>query len=202
MTRHEECIRPANPIHEEGLKFAEYMDIASAGGFRTLFGKRYERIVSAVFLKPNHDLSYETARFAVREGKIIGMASGYSAVEFANFDQTALAQAAGPSAFRVNCACTLISPMLRFLHTYEVGDFYLQFLAVDKAARGQGIGTALIAAMETEAREKHATRLAIDVSARNPNARRLYERQGFARIASWPQARMLPKSVLRLVKDL
>ena len=52
-------------------------------------------------------------------------------------------------------------------------------LAVHDSARGQGIGTALLDAVEA-----HATKLAkayvrLDVIDTNPNARRLYERQGY-----------------------
>lgn len=53
-------------------------------------------------------------------------------------------------------------------------------LAVLPEARDQGIGTALLAAAEEEARRAGATSLRVRVDARNPGARRLYERLGFS----------------------
>lgn len=55
-------------------------------------------------------------------------------------------------------------------------------IAVHSAARGQGIGTRLLQAIEAHARHlnKHAIRL--DVIDTNPGARRLYERFGFVPI--------------------
>ena len=46
--------------------------------------------------------------------------------------------------------------------------------------RGRGIGTALLAEAERRARAAGATSLRVRVDARNPEARRLYERAGFA----------------------
>ena len=53
-------------------------------------------------------------------------------------------------------------------------------LSVLQKRRGQGVGTALLEAAEAEARRCGATSLRIRVDARNPGARRLYERMGFA----------------------
>jgi len=202
MDSQEITLRWAQPSPADGAAFAHYMDIASEGGFRKLFGKRFEEIVGAAYMIPNHDLSYETALFAECEGKPVGMASGYTATAFAGFDQDALLRSAGPSRFRVSCALMLMAPMLRALHTYQAGDFYLEFLAVDADRRGQGIGAKLIGAMEAHANEVGSSQLAIDVSARNPNARRLYERQGFVLQSEWPRAKWIPTGVQRLSKTL
>ena len=52
-------------------------------------------------------------------------------------------------------------------------------LAVDSAARGRGVGTRLLGAIEIHARALGKTGIRLDVLDTNPGARRLYERCGF-----------------------
>ncbi len=56
-------------------------------------------------------------------------------------------------------------------------------LGVRNECRGQGVGTALLAACETIAREAGETYLQLGVLAGNHDAVRLYERQGFRAVA-------------------
>ncbi len=58
--------------------------------------------------------------------------------------------------------------------TAEIADLY-----VAPGWRGLGIGSALVAALEAEARDLGAARLEIAVAASNPRARALYERLGY-----------------------
>ncbi len=55
----------------------------------------------------------------------------------------------------------------------------VETLAVRADLRGQGIGSALLAAVEGRARASGGRRLSLDVVDTNPHARRLYERLGF-----------------------
>ncbi|MBN1859078.1 GNAT family N-acetyltransferase [Candidatus Bipolaricaulota bacterium] len=195
-------VRPAEATIDDGLKFAGYMNSASDGGFRKMFGKRFEEIVSKAYLEPNHDLSHETAMFAEVGGSIVGMVSGYSAEQYHRFDKDVLNRVAGRSMFRISLIYGLISPMMRFLHTYDNGDFYVEFLAVDEARRGQGIGSNLIRAMEERARSSGSTHFAIDVARRNETARRLYERHGFKTIKQWPKTHHVRPNILRMTRSL
>ncbi len=167
-----------------------------------MFGKRLEDIVSKAYVEPNHDLSYETALFAEADGEVVGMASGYTAEQHRRFNRKVVNRAAGRSIVRISIIYALLSPMMRFLHTYDEGDFYLQFLAVDEAFRGRGIGSVLIHAMEERGRERGSTQYAIDVSGRNDNARRLYGHQGFVDRACWPRLRFMRPVIQRMVKPL
>jgi len=56
----------------------------------------------------------------------------------------------------------------------------LKNLNVRPHARGRGIGSALVAAAEMWARERGHTHLSMGVAVDNPDARRLYERLGYA----------------------
>jgi GNAT superfamily N-acetyltransferase len=55
----------------------------------------------------------------------------------------------------------------------------LETLAVAEAARGQGIGSQLIAACRERLREEGITHWAVAVVEANVDATRLYEREGF-----------------------
>jgi len=195
-------IRPATPTHEEGLIFARFADMAAEGQFRVLFGRRVREILGAAFLKPSHDLSHEFAVFAEIDGAIAGMASGYTEEQHRQSSTRPLKQATGGIALRMRCMFILAAPILRFLHTYEEGDFYIQFLAVDEEHRGKGIGSALIQEMENRARASQSTHLVIDVAARNAGARRLYEHLKFSVAAQWPKPSWVRPNALRMSKPL
>lgn len=195
-------IRPARPAYEEGLIFARLANAAAGNGFRYLFGPRLEEIIALTFVEPGNDFSHECTVFAEEDGRIVGMASGYTAKEHRCFTEDAIKRAVGRSALRVAAVEVLIFPMLRFLHTYNEGDFYLQFLAVEEPYRGKGVGSALIDAMKARARETDSTHYAVDVSARNGGAKTLYERQGFVVQARWPRSRLVRPTILRMVQGL
>jgi ribosomal protein S18 acetylase RimI-like enzyme len=64
--------------------------------------------------------------------------------------------------------------------------FLMDGLCVDPAARGAGVGTALIEALCAEGRARHYTALRLDVIDTNLRARALYERLGFTATRTVP----------------
>ena len=62
----------------------------------------------------------------------------------------------------------------------------VQTIAVGQSARRQGLGRVLMQALITEARERGATEVFLDVRADNPGATALYESLGFEPIAVRP----------------
>lgn len=62
----------------------------------------------------------------------------------------------------------------------------LYSLAVGSHARGTGLGGALLAAAETDARTRGCTSMRLEVRSDNPAAIALYERRGYRRIARLP----------------
>lgn len=62
----------------------------------------------------------------------------------------------------------------------------LYSLAIGEQARGQGVGGALLAACARLARRRGCDRIQLEVRPDNAAAIRLYEREGFARIATLP----------------
>jgi len=62
----------------------------------------------------------------------------------------------------------------------------LYSLAVGTHARGTGLGGALLAAAESDARARGCTAMRLEVRADNPAAIALYERRGYTRVAPLP----------------
>ena len=185
-------LRPANPTIDEGLAFARYLDQAAEGFFRLMLGRRVADIIATAYTQPGHDLSYQNVTFAERDGVIVGMACGYTAEEHRRSSDQPLKQAAGRSALRLAIVSTLCAPLMRILDTIPDGDFYLQAIATDKELRGQGVGSALIDAIEERAVASGSARLSLHVSAKNEGARRLYERRGMAVESQWPKRLYIP----------
>ena len=82
--------------------------------------------------------------------------------------------------------------MMRIIDSVANGDFYLQTIAVDKALRGDGVGSILMGCFEERARAHGSTRLSLDVSAKNETTRRFYERRGWTVESQWPKHLPLP----------
>ncbi len=72
---------------------------------------------------------------------------------------------------------------LMMIRKPEPGELLMDGIAVAPAARGQGIGGRLIAALTDFARKEGYERIRLDVIDTNPRARALYERCGFVETA-------------------
>jgi GNAT superfamily N-acetyltransferase len=203
MDRHAVHIRAANPTFEDGLVFARYIDEAAGEAFRIMLGRHAADIIATVFTQPDHDYSFQHALFAEDGKAVVGMAEGFPAMPGRRFSDQPLLHAAGPRGWAMRCAAAFGHPLFRIHSTLDEGDFYLQFLAIDEGRRGQGIGSALIDAIEERARVEGSARLAGDVWARNHRAKRLYERRGMAVESRWPKRSVIPAlGILRMTKTL
>ena len=192
MDRDAIAMRTANPTPGEGLEFARYLDEAAEGFFRFMLGPCAGIIIAEAFALPDHDLSYQNATFAEREGTIAGMVSGFSADQHRRSSLQPLIQAAGKRNLRMRLIRWLFAPLLRIIDTIEDDDYYLQAIAIDKESRGNGLGAILLDWIEQRARDSGATRLVLDVSASNEGAIRFYERHGMTIESQWPQRVKIP----------
>ncbi|MFC1452219.1 GNAT family N-acetyltransferase [Verrucomicrobiota bacterium] len=187
MTHQPITLRDANPTFDEGLAFARYLDDAAEGFFRFMLGRRSTDIIAKAFAQPDHDLSHQNVTFAERDGDIVGMVSGYTAEHHRRSSRKPLKQAAGRWNLRLPIVLVLFAPLMRIIDSIADDDFYLQAIAVDKELRGEGLGSTLMDSLEEQARASGATRLALDVSAKNEGARHFYDRRGFAMESQWPK---------------
>jgi ribosomal protein S18 acetylase RimI-like enzyme len=196
-------MRAAMATTEDGLMFARLIDEAQEGVFRVMLGTKAHDLVAAAFLRPAHDLSHEHVTFAELEGRIVGMASGYTAEAHAHFTDELRRVTTGWRRYRAAAFTRLAARTLRFISTVPTGDFYVRGLAVEPAHRSAGIGTALLGELEESARAAGSERLALDVAAKNRGARRLYDRVGMTAEAESPRWFGLPNTnLIRMTKLL
>ena len=188
MDRHSVVLRTANSKFDEGLAFARYVDEAAEGFVRLMLGRRAGHIIATAFAQPDHNLSYQNVTFAERDNVIVGMFSGHTAEQHRHSSHQPLKRAAGRRNIRMRIVLILFAPLIRITDSIADGDFYLQFIAVDKALRGDGVGSVLMDSFEERARASGSTRLCLDVSAKNEGARRFYERRGWNVESQWPVA--------------
>jgi ribosomal protein S18 acetylase RimI-like enzyme len=114
--------------------------------------------------------SYRHAMLAEIGGEIAGSLIGYPLDD--PYDLTGL-DAMPPVA----------QPLVR-LEAQAPGSWYINVLATFPEFRGQGIGTALLGVAEAKGREAGANTMSIIVGSWNEGATRLYERAGYAIVAS------------------
>lgn len=196
-------LRPAVPTVEEGRLFGQLLDEAQEGWFRAALGRGAGDIVARAYTQPGHELSYLHVTFAELEGRIVGMASGYSAEAHQDFTNQLLETTAGWLRYRLATFSRISRRLLSFIDTIPEGDFYVRAVAVDRTHRGIGIGTLLIHSIEDAARSAGSGRVALDVAAKNGKARRLYERLGMTSEAESPRWFGLPNTnVIRMSKPL
>ena len=201
MDQHLIILRTASPTYDEGLAFARYLDEAFEGLFRLMLGRLASDIVARAYIQPDHDFSYQNPVFAERDKVIVGMAAGYTAEQHRRSSDRPLKLAAGTRA-RQWMGVRILCARLRFLGTHADGDFYLQAIAVDETCRGEGIGSALMDALEERARASGATRLFLDASARNEGARRFYERRGMTVESGGLTRLFVPRFIVQMTKSL
>ncbi len=185
-------LRAARPTLDEGLAFARYLDEAAEGFFRFMLGRDASRIIATAFAEPDHDLSYENVTFAESDNVIVGMVSGYTAEQHRRSSRQPLRQSAGKGNLRMRIVLILFAPLMRIIDSIGDGEFYLQGIAVDKALRGDGVGSGLMDAIEEQARASGANRLSLDVSAKNERACRFYERRDMSVESQWPKRLPVP----------
>jgi ribosomal protein S18 acetylase RimI-like enzyme len=199
---HDLVIRAAEPTIEEGLVFARYIMEITEGLFRYMIGRRAEEVIAATYAQSKNDMSYENTIFAERGGVILGMASGYTAEEHHHFSDEPLKRAAGRGALRVAGFGLLFGAVFRAMNIHDAGDFYLHYIGVDKDHRGQGIGTALMNAMEERARISGSAQFSLDVAAKNRGAIGVYERYGLSIVSGWPRLPLVKKALYRMTKPV
>lgn len=202
MSRHPILLRDARPVREEGLEFARFLDQAAEGFFRFILGRKAADVIARSYVRPGNEYAFEHTIFAVRDDVIIGMACGFSGRSRGAFPDRSLRHFARKRTLRVAVAEFLLTRLRRLLADVEDDDFYLLAIAVDEEFRGLGVGSMLLLAMEGRAVANGSSRLALDVSAKNEAARRLYERHGFVTASSWPDLDVVPTIFSRMTKTL
>ena len=191
-------IRAANPTFDEGLACGRYLNEAAEGFFRFMLGRQFSQIIAKAYPQTGHSYSFQNVTFAEYDNRIVGMALGFTSVQYRSFSDQPLKQAAGYRNMRMPAVKMLCAPMLRIIETISDRDFYLLAMAIEKNFRGKGIGSALMDSIKERARSSGSTRISLDVSANNNSARQLYEHWGMKIESQWPKR--LPIQYLRFYR--
>ena len=134
------------------------------------------------------------ARTAIESGKIFD-----TAFEVDNLIDIENEKAA---AIQLKLVKTIFAPVWRILETIPEGDFCLQGIAIEPQPRGTGVGSILMNDIENRAKTSESNRISLDVSAKNDDAIRFYERLGMVESSTWPNSRFLPTVFIRISKYL
>ncbi|MEM7016534.1 MAG: GNAT family N-acetyltransferase [Pseudomonadota bacterium] len=195
-------LRAANPTFEDGLACARYANEASEGFMQVMFGRRFETVIADAFLQPNHDTSYQNVTFAECDNTIVGMILAYTEAQHRLSSLEPQRKAAGRLRLRLRIVEILLAPLMRLNDSIEAGDYYLQFIAVDRERRVGGVGSVLLDAFEAQARASGSTRLSLDVSTTNEVARQFYMHRGWQVESEWPNLWFMPSLSIRMTKML
>lgn len=195
-------IRKAKPDLEEGLLFAQLMDEASEGFFKSMLGTKTYEIIANAFIKSNNEYSFENVSVIEYKSKIIGMISGYTYAEKVGFTKNILSQFPNGAKLRIMIFSVVGKLLSRFLGPRGKEDYYLQSIAVSSKMREKGLGQRLLKHSEEIARKKGAEILSLDVSSKNENAIKSYKKFGMETSSFWPNFLKLPPVFTRMVKEL
>lgn len=157
----------------EGMRSTavELYDDAFGGKFAVAISSKEQRLA---LLADSLNLAF--AFGMIQNDRLVGLA-GYKTHEGSFTDgmtYNALLKHAG--VVRGNWAALVFSLYERSLSS---GELLMDGIVVDPAARGQGIGTQLLNTLTSFANSDGYETVRLDVIDTNPNARRMYERNGF-----------------------
>jgi ribosomal protein S18 acetylase RimI-like enzyme len=126
-------------------------------------------------LNPSHAICARAA-----DGQLLGVA-GFKTIDGALVDGTLSDMARVYGWLGATWRVTLLAALER---DTENARFLMDGIFVAPTARGQGVGTELLAAVTAEARRRGYSEVRLDVIDGNDRARALYERQGFLPIGT------------------
>ncbi|HLM10635.1 MAG TPA: GNAT family N-acetyltransferase [Thermoleophilaceae bacterium] len=192
------------PLQGEALRVAQLLHLSAPDMFDRFAG--------------NHARALRTLERALGAGSTSASADCVWVAELGNEPAGAMAAfpvSEGPARARAFLRLSLrASPPWRWpsaVRLYLIGGraappppaaaFYIDALATDERFRRRGVARALLAEAERQAAEQRLTAVALDTTAPNTPARRLYASAGFEEVAYTPAGRGLPGFVA-LVKRL
>jgi len=200
--------RPARPSDAEQASKLLYASSPKKNTFIVGLGSetRAKKILARIFQVEGHRLSYQFARMALYDGKVIGMVVAYPGRSLARLDwrlyRLMLAQ------YGLRAKLALISRALPMIFIKEAArdEFLISNLAVKKGQRGKGFGSQILRRIEQQAVENKLEKVALMVSIENQAAKRFYERNGYAvkaiHLESDKRVRVLGSGYLLMIKEL
>ncbi len=202
-----QTIRAAQPTATEASAFADLSNLASGNLQQQLIGRRTQHVLSEMFKQPGNLHTYDNAQFALVNGAIAGMLCAYSAERKHEQDgptNTLYMRSMGLALPRLLWGIFSLRPLINFLDQTSPQSYYVLYLAVYPQYQGRGLGKALLARAEENARAAAARTLELDVDINNTVALNAYQKHGMTIAASSPTIRHEGKRIglYRMVKHL
>ncbi len=127
-------------------------------------------IIAEAVKDPSYRYGYQRGLVKEIDGQVAGIAFGYPSEDEPFIDQPLSKVLAK---FAIEDLKLFIDP-----ETFP-DEWYLDTICVAEQFRGRGVGSELLAALDQLARREQKQRIGLCVDQANPDAQRLYERQGF-----------------------
>ncbi len=180
--------RFARPNTADATLVASTLQTAEPHFFTTALGSRTGQVLREVVSQPGHAWSLDRARIAEVDGVAVGALIGGPA----DRRQPDLLQNLpwGWTRLRATAVALTWMPVDAFMRRHDEGEWYVNALAVGTAARGKGVGRALLQDAASNARELRMSSMALHVDAQNTTAINLYRSEGFVVIDSWTPIRL------------
>ena len=160
-------------VKEDAKKAVELIHIAITDIAEQLTGQTKKETIretlSQFFREDNNRLSFQNMMVADILGEVAGIIITYPGEDAARLDEPILKR------LRMK---RRDEEILLDKEADEM-DFYLDTICVDERFRGYGIGSILIKEAEKVALQKGYSRVSLNVSHDNPNARKLYQQIGY-----------------------
>jgi ribosomal protein S18 acetylase RimI-like enzyme len=177
-------IRPATPTPTDAAAFATLANMASHNILADFLGPGVEQVLATIFLDDSTLYRPRQVWFTTVGDTVAGMLCAFTGAEKATLNAATDRYFEEAPGHVAALARTQMEPLSAFIDTVPPGAFYIQFLAVEPAWRGQGHARALLAHAEDLARQRGAATLELDVETGNDAALAAYRRAGLEVIRS------------------
>jgi ribosomal protein S18 acetylase RimI-like enzyme len=171
--------RPSDAALASELIFATFPEMAT---FIIGLGDelRAKENLACIFPLEGHSFSYSMTTLVFNEAGVVGLFIAFPGWMESLLNRRLAKVLLSQFNFWEKLQVILRGVQLMFIKEAERDEFLLSNLAVVKHARGQGIGTQILADVEERAKQAGLTKVALLVSVDNHGARQLYERMGYA----------------------
>lgn len=196
-------IRPAEPA--DASAFADLADMASGQLYSAVLGSRTRPVLENMFRQPANDNSYQHVYFVTVSGHIAGMICGYSAAQTtANPTNRLYARHLAWHILPVLLRGWRLLPLLNFVDHLPAEQFYVLFVAIYPAFRGQGLSMRLLQHADEIAHQHSCHTLALDVEIHNLPAINAYHKHGMKQASVSPTVKFRGQDVglFRMEKSL
>lgn len=143
-------------------------------------GRRARQILKKIFATQGHRFSYEFTEMIYADGNAVGMFIAYPGHDLNRLGWRMAKLILKEYGFAEKLKVIQRGLPLIFIQEAAHAEYLLSNLGIKKSARNQGIGAQVMPYIEEKARQAGCYQLALMVDIDNRDAKRFYERHGFA----------------------